>query len=107
MVLLNVLLICSACSISRPCSEGGDVSWNPSIRGDRRCQKVQDPSGRYVNHGKFVQTYQSGKLALEGEFLDGKRNGTWVQYDEKGDKVMERYFDHGVEKAVAAPLKAQ
>ncbi len=105
--LFVISLGLSACAISHPCSEGGDTSWNPNIRGDKRCQKVQDPSGRYLNQGKYVQTYPGGKIAVEGEFLEGKRNGTWVQYNEKGERVMERYFDHGVEKAVASPAASK
>ena len=37
-------------------------------------------------------------MALIGSFYDGKKHGVWSQFNEKGEKTLERYFDHGVEK---------
>ena len=98
----------NACAISRPCSEGGDVSWNPKIVGDKRCAQKTLVNGRLVNNGKFQQAYQStGTIALEGEFDEGKKSGIWLFYGEDHHLVAAKYFDKGVEKTPPAEIQKQ
>jgi antitoxin component YwqK of YwqJK toxin-antitoxin module len=85
-----------------PCEAGGDISWNAKIRGDRSCYVKKLKDGRVVNHGKYVQYYPDGHVAIEGNFVEGKRDGLWVQYNERGEKIAERYFENGIEKMVPA-----
>ena len=40
----------------------------------------------------------TGKIALEGEFLEGLKEGIWLQYSEEGRLQVVKFFDHGVEK---------
>jgi hypothetical protein len=87
-------------SVYKPCSQGGDVKWNPPVKGDMQCQQREDRGGRVVNHGRFRQHDERGKTLLEGEFRDGRRAGVWTQYNERGEKVAERYFENGVERAM-------
>jgi hypothetical protein len=95
-----------ACSISKPCSEAGDVSWNPKIIGDKRCTQKTRKDGRTVNHGKFVQAYSStGKIALEGEFFEGLKSGIWLHYAEDGRLIAVKYFDQGVEKSPSEEIR--
>ena len=97
--IIFLLLFLTGCAISRPCSEGGDVSWNPKILGDKRCTQKKLPTGQVVNHGKFQQSYQStGLIALEGEFDEGKKSGIWLFYGEDHHLIAAKYFDKGVEK---------
>jgi hypothetical protein len=98
-LVILLTAICSACSISRPCTEAGDVSWNPRILGDKRCTQKRQPDGRIVNHGKFTQAYASnGRIALEGSFDEGRKSGIWLYYAEDGHLISAKYFDRGVEK---------
>ena len=98
--------ILSACAISRPCSEGGDISWNPKIVGDKRCAQKTLPSGTVVNQGKFTQIYQStGTIALEGNFEEGKKDGVWVYYAEDHHLVAVKYFEKGVEKTPSPEIQ--
>lgn len=97
------LLLCASgfllsCSTSHPCAQGGDISWNPPLKGNKQCFQKKSPSGAYVNEGKYYQWHPNGKLALEGTFSDGQKEGVWIQYDPSGKKVAERYFENGVEK---------
>ncbi len=87
-------------SVYKPCSQGGDVKWNPPVKGDMQCQQREEHSGQRVNHGRFRQYDERGKTVLEGEFREGRRQGVWVQYNERGDKVAERYFENGVERTL-------
>ena len=90
--------VLSACSTSsKPCSAGGDVTWNPPLKGNRQCYQVKDADGKYINQGKYVEWYKNGNMALEGQFKDGFKDGVWIQYDETGRKVMEKLFRNGVE----------
>ena len=101
-----VFIFLSACSISRPCSEGGDVTWNPKIIGDKRCEQKELKDGRVVNHGAFNQIYQStGKVAIEGMFNEGRKSGIWTYYGEDGNIRTIKYFDQGVEKTPPADVQ--
>ena len=101
-----LILIVSGCSVTRPCSDGGDVSWNPKIVGDKRCDQKELPNGKTVNHGQFKQGYQTtGTIALEGNFDEGKKDGIWAYYAEDSHLMAVKYFEKGVEKAPS--LEAQ
>jgi hypothetical protein len=103
LVLLTLL---SACSITKPCSEAGDVSWSPKIIGDKRCTQKTRKDGTTVNHGKFLQSYSStGRIALEGEFTEGFKSGIWLHYAEDGRLVAVKYFDRGVEKSPSEDIR--
>ncbi len=100
LLLLPLFL---GCSISKPCTEAGDVSWNPRVVGDKRCTQKTLKDGKVVNHGRFTQAYQStGTIALEGNFEEGKKDGLWIYYAEDGHLVSVKYFDRGVEKTPPA-----
>ncbi len=89
----------SGCAITKPCSSGGDTSWNPKIVGDKKCSQKKMPDGKYLNDGVFMQKYQStGKMALEGQFENGKKQGIWCYYGPEGKLISVKYFDKGVEK---------
>ena len=100
------MTVWSGCSISKPCSEAGDVSWNPKIIGDKRCTQRARKDGRIVNHGKFLQSYTStGRIALEGEFVEGLKSGIWLHYAEDGRLIAVKYFDQGVEKSPSEEVR--
>ena len=99
LTALTLLAWMTSCSTTRPCSEAGDVAWQNTIEGDRHCQQKKLKNGTWTNHGKFKQSYPNGKTALEGEFVEGQKNGYWTQYDESGKKKVERYYEKGVERS--------
>lgn len=98
-----LLLLASSCAIGHPCKDGGDVYWvgpeGKQIKGDMRCFQTKLRDGSFVNQGNFYQWHPNGKIALEGEFKDGRKNSTWTQYDENGQKIMVKVFENGVEKS--------
>jgi hypothetical protein len=98
MTVLAMGALFAGCALTKPCTDGGDASWPTDFKGDKTCQKKKDKEGKEMNHGRYTAKYPSGRVALIGSFFDGKKHGTWSQYDEKGEKTLERYFDHGVEK---------
>jgi hypothetical protein len=102
------VILMTGCSITRPCADGGDVSWTPKIVGDKRCTQKDFPGGRTLNHGKFTQAYQStGKIALEGEFDEGKRQGIWLYYAEDQKLKAVKYYDRGIEKTPPADAQKE
>lgn len=104
--LLLPSLLLQACAIHKPCSEAGDITWNPPIVGDKMCKQKKDPKGEYINHGPFKQIYQStGKIALEGQFTEGRKSGIWVYYGEDEKLKAVKYFDKGVEKTPPAEIQ--
>lgn len=50
--------------------------------------------GEPLMHGPYLGLYKSGKKRVEGAYLEGKRTGLWVAYDEAGDKLEELSFDN-------------
>ncbi len=103
LVCAATLAVASSCATHRPCSEAGDTSWPTKFKDtDKQCrQKKID--GTFMNHGKFTERTAHGKIVLEGQFLEGKKDGVWSEFNEKGEKIAEKYFESGVEKA--RPLK--
>lgn len=88
-----------SCSVHKPCSDAGDVSWTPKITGDKKCTQKKMEDGRYVNHGPFKQAYQSnGQIAIEGQFDYGQKQGIWLYYGEDGKLKNAKFFEKGVEK---------
>jgi len=65
-----------------------------------QCYQSKAPNGDLINQGQFRQYYESGKIALEGEFQSGKKNGLWVQYDETGNRIAEKWFEFGIERSI-------
>jgi hypothetical protein len=105
---LTFVIFLTACSISKPCSEGGDISWTPKITGDKRCTQKVLPDGRQVNDGPFRQVYESNReIALEGEFLNGQKQGIWLHYGEDRKLKSAKYFEKGVEKTPPAEIQKQ
>ena len=103
LVLMGML---SGCAISKPCSEAGDITWNPKIVGDKLCTQKKNKDGKYVNDGPFRQIYQTtGKVALEGQFEGGKKQGIWLYYGEDQQLKAARYYDQGVEKTPPADVQ--
>ena len=99
LVMVGLTVIYSGCALSRPCSSGGDVSWPGEFKGDKKCQKKKLKStGDEVNHGRYTAYFSNGRPGLIGSFYEGKKHGIWSQYNEKGEKILEKYYDHGVEK---------
>jgi len=90
----------------RPCADGGDVSWDPPIKGNRRCKQVRISDNKWVNQGEFLQYHPKGQVAVKGEFHNGKRNGTWVYSDENG-KVLKRLYYNELGELVADPRGAK
>ena len=101
-----VLFFLSSCSGKpfKPCTLGGQSphdhaheAVDPPFRGTKRCFQVQDISGNTVNDGKYFEWYLDETLATEGEYNLGKKTGRWIEYDENGEKVSDKYFDGGKE----------
>ena len=106
LLILTAVFLTNACSTSYPCTDGGDISWNPPIVGDRRCGQRTLSDGRTVNQGRFIQFYgTSGDLALDGSFEDGKKSGIWSYFAPDHHLIAVKFFDRGVEKT--PPLEAQ
>ena len=102
LFLLIFSLIFTACALNRtrPCSRAGDTTWYPPIVGNMQCYQSKAPNGELINQGQFRQYYPSGKIALEGTFQSGKKDGLWIQYDEKGDRIAEKWFEAGIERSI-------
>ena len=100
-ILLSLVMGGSSCAShpQRPCTEGGQPAREgpTPFRGIKRCYQEPDLSGRLVNQGKYFEWYNNDKIALTGEYKDGKKTGRWIVYDEKGDKVSDQYFENGKE----------
>lgn len=97
-VLTLTLLLASCASGPRhPCLDGGQPAREKPFKGDRQCAQRKDPAGKYINEGPYTEWYPSGHRALFGEYKDGKKSGKWIEWDEKGKKLSERWFEDGVE----------
>lgn len=109
LTILTLASLASACSSGyKPCTQAGELRWKSDEprKGTMRCQQGDSPTGQRINHGAFTQFFPDGKRAqLEGEFKNGKMSGLWVEYNPKGERIQERYFENGVERPI--PLKPE
>ncbi|MEN2398242.1 membrane-binding protein [Flavobacterium sp. MC2016-06] len=48
------------------------------------------------NKVKATYYYENGKVQQEGFFKDGKLDGVWVSYDEKGNKIAVGEYSEGL-----------
>lgn len=80
-----------------PCLDGGEPPRDVPFNGDRKCNQKRGPDGKYVNNGLYREWHPNGKLALEGYYKMGKKDGQWTEYDPTGHKVSTQYFDNGEE----------
>ncbi|MBS1957876.1 MAG: hypothetical protein JST80_00245 [Bdellovibrionales bacterium] len=108
LLSLYLTLLIGGCAIHKPCSEGGDITWNPKITGDKRCEQKEFSGHKMLNHGKFTQAYKTtGTIALEGQFDEGRKEGLWLYYGEDTKLRSVKYFDRGVEKTPPASAQKQ
>lgn len=82
---------------NHPCLEGGDPARDVPFQGDRKCSQKRGPDGKYINNGLYREWHPNGRLALEGYYKMGKKDGVWTEYDPTGHKVSTKYFDDGEE----------
>ncbi len=101
-IFLSTLPFFFSCSGKpfRPCTEGGQPPHENLIspfRGTKRCFQTQDASGNTLNDGKYYEMSLDDTLATEGEYTMGKKTGRWIEYNEKGKKISDKYFHDGKE----------
>lgn len=96
---LGTIALClSGCGTSKPCADAGDTSWVQPVVGNRQCRQIKRTDGTYINDGRYVVWSPSGKILLEGAFKQGRKDGTWTQYDEAGRKLVEKHYVDGTER---------
>jgi len=65
-----------------------DSAWEYHVDGSIKFRGFFDKTG----NGSASEYYKGGKEKLSGKIMAGKRDGTWMVYDEAGLKVMEVNF---------------
>lgn len=45
-----------------------------------------------VRDGKWTGWYENGRINFEGSYKNGKKEGVWVWYNEKGEKTTEQVY---------------
>lgn len=95
----------------RPCTDGmvaikGEPKVGLNEKGYdphpiKKCYRVRDSYGALVNHGKYFEWFGNDKIAVTGEYELGKRTGRWIEYNDDGIKISDKYYKEGIE--VPAP----
>jgi antitoxin component YwqK of YwqJK toxin-antitoxin module len=62
------------------------TSW-PSGGPMTETETVLSASGERIRHGQYRSWYESGALSCEGQFMDGRREGTWRWWHETGEPL--------------------
>ncbi len=62
-----------------------------SVREASFCERL-DAAGRSVIHGPYLSLHANGRTAVEGQYAEGKRTGSWRTYAVDGSKVEELTF---------------
>jgi len=51
-----------------------------------------------VPQGEYKEYFESGKLKIEGSYVNGEKDGKWTEFDENGGILKTSKFIKGVEK---------
>ena len=64
---------------------------------DEQGNKTREINWEYGKRsGAFKYFHDNGKVSIEGEHFDDERHGRVVQYSERGEVMMIRYYDEGI-----------
>ena len=82
---------------AHPCTKGSQPARDDGKvgKGTKQCLQAKDTTGAYVNHGKYLEWHPNGVLALEGEYVGGFKTGKWTEWDDKGRKLSEKWYETG------------
>ena len=78
--------------------QGGQAAHDDGVvsKGNRQCEQYRERTGKFINHGRYVEWYPSGKIALEGEYSAGVKSGKWIEWSEDGRNLSEKWYENGV-----------
>jgi antitoxin component YwqK of YwqJK toxin-antitoxin module len=105
--ILSICVFISACAISKPCQDGGDITIpGIVIQGDVRC-KQKEIDGRWKNHGSFVHNHLNGNIGIEGEFVEGRKEGIWLIYSDDGALKTIKYYEKDIDRPPSLLVQKQ
>lgn len=100
LIFLSILLTGCAYTHSKLCTDGGQPPYDTikgPFRGKKKCYQAKDETGKYVNNGRYYEWYPNDQTAVVGQYELGKKVGRWIEYNEKGEKISDKYFENGKE----------
>jgi antitoxin component YwqK of YwqJK toxin-antitoxin module len=66
-----------------------------------RYARVMSPDKtRWIRHGLFVAYHETGVVASEGQYVDGKEDGLWRDFYPDGQPAAEGHYHEGHEVGV-------
>lgn len=63
----------------------------------RYSRKMSVDGTKWIREGHFIEYYQNGNVASEGNYIDGLEDGYWKDYYENGKIAAEGYYSKGEE----------
>lgn len=100
LTFMACLTLSCSTSRSRPCELGGQPPRENSqalFEGTKKCYQIQDANGKWVNDGKYLEWHANETLAIEGIYEKGVKTGRWIEYDENGNRISDKFYDAGKE----------
>lgn len=61
----------------------------------RYSRYLSSEKNRWIRHGLFCSYYPNGRIASEGNYLDGKENGVWKDFHENSQIAAEGTYTNG------------
>jgi hypothetical protein len=77
------------------CPEGGQLRGGAPPEGFEQWCESTDLFGHVRKNGPWVAWHPNGQIRAEGEYVDGKENGLWQEFDTRGQLVSSRMFHFG------------
>ncbi len=70
--------------------ESGEIQY-------RYSRYLAEDGKKWVRHGLFVAYYRNGRLASEGNYVDGVEHGLWRDFHENGQLAAQGIYENGKE----------
>jgi antitoxin component YwqK of YwqJK toxin-antitoxin module len=66
----------------------------------RYSRRMSADGTQWIRHGRFVAYHESGAIASEGEYVDGKEEGPWRDYHDNGQIAAQGRYGAGKQDGV-------
>ncbi len=76
----------------------GNSDQNAESEGKNEAEIITEPTvqEKTIPDGDYVEYHENGALSIQGQILNGRKEGLWVSFHDNGNKQSESTYSNGV-----------